>query len=147
MSISLVLFLSTDPTLLARALMKMRVPFEIAFIMLAAVRFFPIFITEASNISQAQRIRGVDTRGVTGIFRRLRLMAFPLMIGVLRKARTVGLAVETKAFGARQWKEFYREVRYGPLDYALSIGVVLILFVSVYLRVALGIGSSDFRNT
>ena len=145
LSLTLLLFASTDPTLIARGLIRLRVPFEISFMLLAAVRFFPVFIVETKNIMDAQVVRGVKLGGITGSIRRFRLLLLPLMITVLRKARTVGLAVETKGFGARKWENFYRDVEFKTADYVVMALLVILLGVGFYVRVVLGLGGIGFE--
>ncbi|TQC41859.1 energy-coupling factor transporter transmembrane protein EcfT [Rhodococcus sp. WS4] len=147
MSVALLLFLTTDPTMLARALRRLRVPHEATFLLIAAVRFFPMFLIESHNIMQAQLVRGLDTRGIRGLFRKVRWLIFPVIVTTLRKARTIGLAVETKGFGARATQAYYRDVRYRTADYVITIGGVIVLVAGLYARFGLGYGDVGFMVT
>ncbi|QYA99815.1 energy-coupling factor transporter transmembrane protein EcfT (plasmid) [Rhodococcus sp. USK10] len=133
MSISIAVILTTDPVMLSRGLTKLKVPFRPCFMFVSAVRFIPLVVEEAAKIRDAQRVRGVEGKGF-GPLTRLRLMLVPLLAGSLIRARATGLAVETKAFGAGQWRDFYRDVRFRRTDWAVLVVLVMLMGVAVYLR-------------
>lgn len=147
MSLGLLLFMTTDPTLFARALRRLRMPMELTFVLVAAIRFFPMFVTEADHLLQAQQVRGLDTSGVSGFYRRIRYLLFPLLVSMLRKARYIGLAVETKGFGARATQAYYRDVRFRRVDYLAMALAACLLAGGLYIRYWVGVGGVGFRVT
>lgn len=139
---SLLVFATTDPTAFARALQKMRVPKEIGFMIVTALRFFPLVLEEYTNVAQAQRVRGVSSKGPLNRLRFMSRMSLPLLIILLRKSRDMGIAVEGRAFGARQWKGSLRELSFGRNDYLFLVVVALGVVVALYVRFVLGLGWS-----
>lgn len=127
--------LTTDPVLMARGLIKMGLPFEIAFMMLAGLRFLPIVTDEAKNIAEAQNIRGMR-----GSFNRFKTSLFPLFLNSLRRAQRLGITIEAKSFGARNWKGFLRDVKLQPNDGILSAYAILMLVLALYVRFVIGFG-------
>jgi energy-coupling factor transport system permease protein len=127
--------MSTDPVVMARGMIKLGLPFEIAFMMLAGIRFLPLAAEEARNISDAQTIRGVR-----GWFNRFRKMLFPLFLNSLRRAQIMGVTIEAKSWGAKNWKEFLRDVKITQVDAILASYGLALLLVSLYLRFVVGWG-------
>ncbi|MBK5239890.1 energy-coupling factor transporter transmembrane protein EcfT [Clostridium sp.] len=136
----LILICTTDPAELAKAMMKMKMPLTVAFMMLAALRMFPMIAEEMSNISTAQTIRGIDKKGFKGSFRAFKMAAFPLMINSLRRSRTMGLAIESKGFGKRAWKDYYQVFKLDKIDYTVLVVTIILIVASIYIRYGLGLG-------
>lgn len=136
----LLVFSTTDPVMFARGMLKLRIPFEISFIFLVGLRFFPLVLEESANIGEAERVRGVGGRGPLARINATRLMIFPLFINSLRKSRDMGLSVESKAFGARKWKSFLRDVRFGTNDYLIVVWTIILLSTAAYVRYGLHLG-------
>lgn len=139
---SLLVFATMDPTAFARALNKMKLPKEISFMIVTALRFFPLVLEEYTNVSQAQRVRGVSTRGPLNRLRFTWRMSLPLLIILLRKSRDMGIAVEGRAFGARKWQGSLRELKLGKNDYTFLAVVALGVMLALYVRFGLGLGWS-----
>ncbi|TFG42141.1 MAG: energy-coupling factor transporter transmembrane protein EcfT [Bacteroidia bacterium] len=136
----LILICTTDPAELAKAMMKMKMPLTAAFMMLAALRMLPMVAGEMSNITTAQTIRGVDRKGFKGSIRAFKLAMLPLMINSLRRSRTMGLAIESKGFGKRAWKEYYQNFVLNRTDWIVLIITFLILVAAIYTRYGLNLG-------
>lgn len=136
----LILICTTDPAQLAKAMMKLKMPLTVAFMMLAALRMFPMVTEEMGNISTAQTIRGIDKKGFKGAMKAFKLAAFPLMINCLRRSRTMGLAIESKGFGKRSWKEYYQDFSLGKVDWLVLIATLALLAAALYIRYGLGLG-------
>jgi len=137
---SLLVFATTDPTAFARALNQMKVPREISFMMVTALRFFPLALQEMTDITQAQRVRGVSTKGPANRIRATRLLVLPLFINLLRQSRDMGIAVESRGFGARKWEGSLRELSFGRNDYLMFAWIVIFVCIGIYVRFVLGLG-------
>jgi energy-coupling factor transport system permease protein len=135
---------TTEPSQLAKAFMKMGMPVTISFIILASLRFLPLVFEVAARVMEAQRVRGLNYKTFKERINNLKFLLIPLFINTLRQSRTLGLAVESKGFGARKWKEFYREFAMTPSDW-LALVVLFIFTVAVcYVRFGLNLGWSSF---
>lgn len=143
MATSLLVFATTDPTAFARALNKMRVPKEISFMIVTALRFFPLVLEEYTNVTQAQKVRGVPTKGVVNWFRSMFRTSLPLLIIMLRKSRDMGIAVEGRGFGARKWYGSYRVLELHRDDYLLMVWLGILILAALYVRFILGLGWSN----
>jgi energy-coupling factor transport system permease protein len=137
---SLLVFATTDPTAFARALDKLKVPKEITFMIVTALRFFPLVIEEYTNVTQAQKVRGVSTKGalswLTSVFR----TSLPLLIIMLRKSREMGIAVEGRGFGAKKWFGSLRILKFERNDFILFGCLAVFICIALFVRFGLGLG-------
>jgi energy-coupling factor transport system permease protein len=127
--------LTTDPVLMTRGLIKMRLPFELAFMVLAGLRFLPLVAEEASNISEAQTVPVVRGR-----VRRFKTSLFPLFLNSLKRAQRMGVTIEAKSFGARNWNTFLRDVKFKRVDLILLTYALVLFVTGLYVRFVIGWG-------
>jgi energy-coupling factor transport system permease protein len=140
----LILICTTDPAELCKAMMKLKMPLTVAFMMLGALRMFPLVTEEMSNIATAQTIRGLKKKGIKNNFKAFQLAALPLLINSLRRSRTMGLAIESKGFGCRQWNEYYQDFSFNKIDYAVTVFTVLLVVAAIVIRYYYGFGVDPF---
>lgn len=101
-------FISVHPVKLARALTESGMPFRYAYTTVIALRFLPLIIAELQTIKNAQKARGYDIDQFNFVIRFLKIVPLmtPLLITSLRRASTIALAMDLRAFGAdprRTW--------------------------------------------
>ena len=91
---------TTQPRDLLRALVQLRVPGTLAFMVTTALHFIPVIANEAATVLRSQRLRGfrylrvnllVTVRGVLNSFR-------PILAGNIRHATQLGESVESRGF-------------------------------------------------
>ena len=107
---------------------------------LATLRFLPLVFEVASRVMEAQRVRGLTYTTFRERINNFKYLLVPLFINTLRQSRTLGLAVESKGFGARNWKEFYRDFTMKPFDWVILAALVVFVIFVVYLRFGLDLG-------
>ncbi len=97
---AVVLFYATiGPSQLLASLQWHGVPARLSFVIHNAVAMIPQLMERASEVTAAQRARGLDTEG--GILRRGRgviAVAAPAVVGAVREVETRTLALETRGF-------------------------------------------------
>ncbi|MCI2059233.1 MAG: energy-coupling factor transporter transmembrane protein EcfT [Oscillibacter sp.] len=138
--VALILICTTDPAALAKAMMKMKMPMSVSFMMMGALRMFPLVSEVMGNVRTAQLIRGVKSGGTKNAWHAFKLAVTPLMINSLRKSRTTGLAVESKGFGMHAWKEYYQEYKLHTMDYVMLIFCIAFVVAGIVLRYGFGLG-------
>ncbi|MEA4811334.1 MAG: energy-coupling factor transporter transmembrane component T [Anaerolineaceae bacterium] len=141
---ALILISTTDPAYLAKAMMKIKIPLSVAFMMMGALKMFPLVFEEMQNIRTAQIIRGVKYGGFKNNFNAFKLAAFPLMVNALRKSRVTGVAVESKGFGKRSWKDYYQNFKLARNDYLMLAFCIVFLVGALVLRYAFGLGVNPY---
>ncbi len=131
---------TTEPSQLAKGFMKMGMPITISFILLATLRFLPLVFEVASRVMEAQRVRGLVYKTFRDRINNFKFLLIPLFINTLRQSRTLGLAVESKGFGARQWNAYYRDFAMKRTDWiALVVLLVFVAFI-IYIHFGLNLG-------
>jgi energy-coupling factor transport system permease protein len=131
---------TTEPSQLAKGFMKMGMPIVISFVLLATLRFLPLVFEVAARVMEAQRVRGLQYKSFKDRINNFKYLLVPLFINTLRQSRTLGLAVESKGFGARKWKEFYRDFSMQATDWIVLAALLVFVAGILYLRFGLGLG-------
>ncbi|HKZ43658.1 MAG TPA: energy-coupling factor transporter transmembrane component T [Anaerolineales bacterium] len=139
----IVLIIATsEPSMLAKGFMKLGMPITISFILLATLRFLPLVFEVATRVMEAQRVRGLNHKTFKERISNFKFLLLPLFINTLRQSRTLGLAVESKGFGARQWKEFYRDFAMTKTDWIILVILLIFVAAMLYIRFGLNLGWS-----
>ena len=138
-----ILFLTTTRVEeVAYALGRLGVPYQIGFTLTLAFRLVPVFFDAALSVVQAQRCRGLEF-GRGGLVTRLRRFVpviVPVLIGALRRADRMAMALELRGFNSGRVRTTYLRARAGPAD--LIAGVVLVATTAAYVALwAAGAGT------
>jgi energy-coupling factor transport system permease protein len=131
---------TSDPTEMADALVQQaRVSPRYAIGVLAALRLLPLLAQEWQTIGMARRARGVEAGRSPVAALRLalgRLMA--LLVGTIRRASRMALAMEARGFGAMPCRTAARPRRMRAGDWGLMIGAVVLASAAIWISVSLG---------
>ncbi|MHC1762069.1 MAG: energy-coupling factor transporter transmembrane protein EcfT [Negativicutes bacterium] len=113
LALTMTIFFSlVHPARLTRALYDAGMPFKYAYAFTIALRFLPLVISEVTTINNAQKCRGYDIdrcNALVKVFKIIPLMT-PLIVTCLRRAGSIALAMDLKAFGSVQNRTFYVEL-------------------------------------
>lgn len=135
--------MTTDVNDLMLGLVKLRVPYKVAYVFSVGLRFVPFIFSELSTITEAQRLRGLAIEKM-GFIKRIPVfasLAVPLILGALLKAQTLEIALQSKAFSGSAQRTFTNDFRMRRIDYlALASGIVL-FFGAILTRVLLNWGA------
>src|SRR3954469_982276 len=127
--------LTTDPVDFVVALIHQgKLPVRVGYAVFAAYRFMPLVQEELGNIQAAHQVRGATTGG--GPVARMRQTigyAIPLLAISVRRAERVALAMDSRGFGARPDRTYYRTTALTRSDLLFAIGAVLVLAIIVGL--------------
>ena len=140
--IGLIFLSTTRNEELTNGLIRLGVPYPLAFALSTALRLVPTFVGAGATIIQAQVSRGLDLE--TGsIFKRMGKFipqAVPLFIYAIHHTNYLAMALESKGFDPRAKRTFYYEPRMRRIDFAVLIFFALLLMVLLYLRLGWGLG-------
>ncbi len=135
MLLSAIIVMSTYPSDILLGMEGLGVPGRISFIVTVSIRFLPVLLDEAGRILLAQKLRGLDVKGVRGGFRAFRYLLPPLIIDSLRNARRTALAAEVRAFTGKRTK--VRELRFALRDWTVlgfsGAGMIILILCQVAL--------------
>jgi energy-coupling factor transport system permease protein len=139
------LFATSTPNQIVLGLVRIGVPYKVAFLVSTTFRFVPFLLEEYTAIRDAQRLRGIDLDSL-GLAKKLvataRLLV-PLLVNCLNKAQQLEIALQARGFtdeGERTYLDPGR-ARMTTLERA----VVALLFgglaLAIGLRLGLGLGA------
>jgi energy-coupling factor transport system permease protein len=129
-----VFFTVVSPVKLTRALYDLGMPFKYAYTFVLALRFLPLILEELSTINNAQKSRGYDIDRVNPAIKVLKMfpLTIPLILSALKRADTIALAMDLKAFNAYPQRTFFIGLRKGSSDTMVrAISVVAMVFFVV----------------
>lgn len=131
-----IFFLTTSPDKLSLALEKARVPYELNFAFITAIRFVPVLADEAQTIMDAQKSRGLELEKGNFIqrIRNYLPILLPLIINSIRRSLELAEAMESRAFGAMKKRSNLYELKVTKSDYFVLVLSLIILFLVLYIR-------------
>lgn len=133
--------MSTSPQKMTLGLMRMGMPYKAGMAMSTAIRFVPLINGERLTIMEAQRARGLDLTRGNPFSRAVRSVAVigPMLVRALDIAQSLAIAMDARAFGARNERTSIIEIELQPIDRIVLAGCVAAVAVAIVLRL-LGIG-------
>ena len=130
----------------AYGLGRMGVPYPAGFTLTLAFRLVPLFFDAARTILDAQRCRGLrtDGGGVVGRLRRFVPVIVPVVVGALRRADRMAMALELRGFNSGRRRTTYLRATVGWRDAValVAAGTLAVAYVAVRLH---GLGLLDRR--
>jgi len=128
---------------LTRGLIRLRLPYPVAFALSTALRLVPTFAGAGATIIQAQMSRGLDLTSGNLLSRMGKFIpqAVPLFIYAIRHTNLLAMALESKGFSPGALRTFYEESCFRRTDYAVLVSLLLVLAFTLYLRLGLGLGA------
>ena len=134
-----VLLSTTDPTDLADSLAQdLRLPHRFVLSALAAMRLFGVLAEEWTALGQARRARGLGDEGLLGRLRGFAGQLFALLVLAVRRATVLATAMEARGFGLVRQRTWARPSRFGPGDWLVVLGGVLLAATATAAGVAAG---------
>lgn len=118
---------------LALAMIKMGIPYKIAFATILAIRFVPVLANEANIIAEAQASRGLKRSGIRRLTSLMPIF-LPLVIRAFSLANSLGMVLEMRGFGAKS-RTFVREIRMRKREYIVLTIMLTVLMVGIWLRI------------
>jgi hypothetical protein len=123
-------------TKISGALAKIRVPQKIIFMFITAMRFVPLVQESMDAIIEAQKIRGfdIDAANMYQKFRRAYVpIITPLLLLMFRRAMDLEVAINARAFGAREDRTNIEDLSFKARDYLGIIIIVGVFSLMMYL--------------
>lgn len=119
----------------AYALGRMGVPYKVGFTLTLAFRLVPVFFDAALAVVQAQRCRGLELArgGIVTRLRRFVPILVPVLIGALRRADRMAMALELRGFNSGRPRTTYLRARAGGADAVAGVALATITVAYVAL--------------
>jgi energy-coupling factor transport system permease protein len=126
---------TTNPRSLIVTLVHFGVPYRFAWALFLVLRFGPVFEDELRVIQDAQRVRGFKQRaGLSGKIEQYKRYTIPMLVSMVRKATTIAIAMDGRAFGAFPDRTFVDDFRWSRSGFVL----LAVLALAVALTIAFG---------
>jgi energy-coupling factor transport system permease protein len=141
-AMGLIFLATTRNEELTSGLIRLGIPYPVAFALSTALRLVPTFVGAGATIVQAQISRGLDLES-GNVFSRARKfipLAVPLFIYAIRHTNLLAMALESKGYSPRSKRTFYYEPRMRSIDYLVLALLVGILATFLYLRLGYHLG-------
>ncbi|HED24662.1 MAG TPA: energy-coupling factor transporter transmembrane protein EcfT [Firmicutes bacterium] len=136
------ILVTCDTAKLLLAMTRMKIPYEIVFMIQLGIRFIPILIGELSSTFSAIQLRGADLRRV---YKRKVLKVYleiftPLVFGILQKAEQLSILLELRGFRRYPERTFYQTIVMRKTDYAVIVLTAAAAVIFIYLALLHGRG-------
>lgn len=105
------------------ALVQMKVPYELAYMVVLAFHFFPILRQEALDVYHSIQLRGCELKK-TSLKNKLiafKGMCIPILAGALARAQDTAIAMEARGFRMYRKRTYMRKLKLAKKDIALLI--------------------------
>ncbi|HHU43984.1 MAG: energy-coupling factor transporter transmembrane component T [Bacillota bacterium] len=116
---------------MADGLIKMKIPYELAFMTIIALRFLPIFREEFSSRLNAIALKGIDLKR-QGVIKKIKIYSYlimPTVSGSILKSKRLSKSIEARGFRAYPQRTMYRELKLSRLDYVI-MSLIVVFFIS-----------------
>jgi energy-coupling factor transport system permease protein len=92
---------TTDPDRLADALVRLRVPYRYAYVVVLALRFVPFFEGELRAVRDAQKMRGISVSVCSPrrILHAARYTFVPVLVSGLHRVDAIAISMKGRCFG------------------------------------------------
>lgn len=133
---------TTDVDTMILGMVRAKVPYKVAFVFSATLRFFPLLLARAQAIIEAQRLRGL-TFETMGVLRRLRIytrIVVPLILSALIESQMLDVVLQSRAFTGSPNRTYLHESHLTTAD-RIAFGLTgLFALVAMIGYAAFGIG-------
>jgi energy-coupling factor transport system permease protein len=127
-------FITTSPDELEQVMKMFRLPRDVVFAFVTAVRFIPVMMLDALQIMDAQKSRGLELEK-GNLLRRVRNMVpvlIPLVVNAVVRSGELAEAMESRGYGAVPRPTSLAEYRARTVDKAVAVVAVLIFAFTAY---------------
>ena len=139
-------FMTSEPNEIVLGLVRIGLPYRVAFLFSTTFRFVPLLLDEFRTIQETQKLRGVDLASF-GLARKLTAlgrMIVPLIISSLTRAQMLEVALQARGFtGSAERTNLYPgRARLDVAERVLILTMGLLLLAAVLARLATGFGAN-----
>ncbi|RLF21853.1 MAG: hypothetical protein DRN15_10440 [Thermoprotei archaeon] len=135
------LLLTTRIEELEAALVRLKLPYPMAFGISAVFRFIPTLMGDAYMVIAAQRARGVDPLkgSLLTKMRNSAIIVAPIFMTSMRRLSTLPLAMESRGYIPTASRTYFIQLRMRATDYLYMVITTLLTIVFILMRLS-GIG-------
>ncbi|MBI3841249.1 MAG: energy-coupling factor transporter transmembrane protein EcfT [Thaumarchaeota archaeon] len=127
-------FITTSPDELEQVMKTFRLPRDVVFAFVTAVRFIPVMMLDTLQIMDAQKSRGLELEK-GNLLKRVRNMVpilIPLVVNSVIRSGELAEAMESRAYGAVPKPTSLVKYRARPVDKAVTVLAILLFALTAY---------------
>jgi energy-coupling factor transport system permease protein len=127
-------FITTSPDELEQVMKTFRLPRDVVFAFVTAVRFIPVLLLDTIQIMDAQKSRGLELEK-GNILRRVRNMIpvlIPLVVNSVVRSGELAEAMESRAYGAVPRPTSLLEYKASLVDKMVAVAAILLFVLAAY---------------
>lgn len=120
---SAMILLTGKPRDYLLAMVQLKLPYELAYMVILAFHFFPILKEEAQDVYYSIQLRGTELKR-TSILKKLaafRKMCIPIMASAMERAKDTAIAMEARGFRGKKTRTYMRKHRLKKKDILIMI--------------------------
>ena len=118
-------------------LVKLRLPYPVAFAFALALRWVPEVYQTALRVKEAQEVRGLALQegGLLTRLRRHLPLLVPIFLLTLRRTQTMAWTLEARGFQAQRHRTYLLEIKMTPRDWLVLAFAAIVLggFIALHL--------------
>ena len=129
--------MTTQINSLALGLVKLGMPYKIAYMATTALNMIPSLEEQTRTIMDAQKLRAFTVFEEGKIHEKLLAyptLVVPMVIGAMKKSMLVGVAMDARAFGCRKTRTYIDHIEFKTADYIALTGLVVLITVLSYFN-------------
>jgi len=127
-------FITTSPDELEQVMKTFRLPRDVVFAFVTAVRFIPVMFLDTIQIMDAQKSRGLELEK-GNLFRRVRNMIpilIPLVVNSVVRSGELAEAMESRAYGAVPRPTSLVEYKARATDRVVAVAAIVLFAIAAY---------------
>lgn len=131
---------TTDIGRLSLGLVRLGMPYKIAYIATTAFNMIPSMSEQVKDIMNAQKLRAFTVFETGKTIEKMKAypaLVIPMVVGAMKKSVLMGVAMDARAFGCSKKRTYVRNLRMRATDYIWLVGVVLFVAGLVVLNIVL----------
>ncbi len=133
LSLGLLMCWTTDSRDMLNGLVGLKVPYSVAFMVVTAVRFLPIIITEIATVITVQRLRGFNPKKIgSGMVKTLLNILTPTLANCVRRTGTLAVSIQSRAFRSNLNRTYLKKLKFSDVD---KIVVAVFVFTAISIVV------------
>lgn len=133
LSLGLLMCWTTDSRDMLNGLVGLRVPYSVAFMVITAVRFLPIIITEVATVITVQRLRGFNPKKFgSGIIKTLLNILTPTLANCVRRTGTLAVSIQSRAFRSNLDRTSLKKLEFSDSD-KIMVAVCVFAAISIVI--------------
>ncbi|MHA1340527.1 MAG: energy-coupling factor transporter ATPase [Promethearchaeota archaeon] len=130
-----------DPDQLSMFFSKIRMPYLLQFIIITAIRFFPLLLSDLSNVIDVQKSRGfeLESKNILKNLKNKMMLLLPLLTNSLDRSVQMAESLEARGFGINKKRTVYKSIKFKKIDKAILL-VITLLFITIFSSRLFSIG-------